>query len=138
MIFRGVRQRLAASSQPLSAIPIVKTLSVLLVAVTSSTAQELAPRAYLVTPKASNAVTISWSWNTGDVTFDPAVPIVNTKGQFQTQVLSYYRAYGLFGRSSNMVVSLPYVASELSRHCRRRLHRGAPLRNGRCPRAILD
>jgi len=93
-------------------IRIFRTLPVLLVAATASHAQELVPRAYLVTPKGANAVTVSWSWNTGEVTFDPAVPILDTKGTFQTQVLSYYRSYGFFGRSSNIVVSLPYVLAD--------------------------
>jgi hypothetical protein len=88
-----------------------RTLQALLIAATMSSAQELVPRAYLVTPKGSNAVTLSWSWNSGEVTFDPSVPISDNKGSFQTQVLSYYHSYGLFGRSSNIVVSLPYTVA---------------------------
>src|SRR4051794_11417297 len=74
---------------------IAGTLRALLLAATISSAQDLVPRAYLVTPKGSNAVTLSWSWNSGDVTFDPSVPITDSKGSFQTQVLSYYHSYGL-------------------------------------------
>jgi hypothetical protein len=88
-----------------------RTLPALLIAVTIASAQELVPRAYLVTPKGANAVTLSWSWNSGGVTFDPSVPITENKGTFQTQVLSYYHSYGLFGRSSNIVVSLPYAVA---------------------------
>jgi hypothetical protein len=86
----------------------------LLFAASVCAAQELVPRAYLVTPKGSNAVTLSWSWNSGDVTFDPAVPITDSSGRFQTQVFSYYHSYGLFGRSSNIVVSLPYAVANFS------------------------
>ncbi len=95
----------------MSTVFIARTLQLILVGAAVASAQELVPRAYLVTPKGSNAVTLSWSWNSGDVTFDPSVPITDAGGRFQTQVLSYYHSYGLFGRSSNIVVSLPYAVA---------------------------
>ena len=67
------------------------------------------PRAYVITPIRSNAVTISASWNNGELTFDPSVPIEGARGQFQVGVLSYFHSFGLAGRSSNIVVSLPYT-----------------------------
>jgi len=72
-------------------------------------AQDLVPRAYLITPAGSNAITLSYSWNNGAVIFDPSVPVENAKGRFHTSVLSYYHSYALFGRSSNVVVSVPYA-----------------------------
>ena len=72
-------------------------------------AQELIPRAYLITPVGCNAVTFSYSWNDGNLVFEPSVPIEQGKGRFSTQILSYYRSFGLLGRSSNLVVSLPYA-----------------------------
>ena len=95
----------------MSTTAIANTLRVFLFAAIVGRAQELVPRAYLVTPKGSNAVTVSWSWNSGAVTFDPSLPITDSNGTFQTQVLSYYHSYGLFGRSSNIVVSLPYAVA---------------------------
>jgi len=88
-----------------------RILPILVVGAGWASAQDLAPRAYLITPKSANAVVISWAYNSGSVAFDPSVPITDAKGTFQTQVLSYYRAYGLFGRSSNIVVSLPYAVA---------------------------
>ena len=75
-----------------------------------ASAQDLVPRAYLITPTASNAITLSYSWNEGEVNFDPSVPIEDPKGRFHTSVLSYYHSYGLLGRSSNVVVSVPYAS----------------------------
>ena len=77
-----------------------------------SCAQDLIPRAYLVTPSGSNAVTFSYSWNDGRILFDPTVPIDDAKGRFQTSVLSYYHSFSLWGRSSNVVVSLPYATGD--------------------------
>jgi hypothetical protein len=71
-------------------------------------AQDLIPRAYLVTPAGSNAVTFAFGWNDGEIVFEPSVPIENGRGRFQTYVASYYHSFGMMGRSSNAVVSIPY------------------------------
>ena len=64
----------------------------LLLTTATACAQDLVPRAYLITPTGSNAVTVGYSWNKGDVVFDPSVPIEDAKGTFQTPVLSYYHS----------------------------------------------
>src|SRR3954463_15011696 len=105
------RRPASGSWRGLNIVSTAGTLQALLIAATISSAQDLVPRAYLVTPKGSNAITLSWSRNSGEVTFDPSVPITDTKGSVETQVLSFYHSYGLFGRSSNVVVSLPYTVA---------------------------
>jgi hypothetical protein len=80
----------------------------LLLASAVACAQDLVPRAYLITPAGSNAVTMGYSWNKGDVVFDPSVPIDDARGTFQTPVISLYHSYAVLGRSSNIVVSVPY------------------------------
>ena len=77
---------------------------------TSACAQDLAPRAYVVTPVGSNAVTFSYSHNNGPVFVDPTVPVDNATGSFDTELLSYYRAFAFFGRSANVTGLLPYAA----------------------------
>lgn len=88
----------------------------LLLVLSTNTArgQDLVPRAYLITPMGSNAVTVSYSWNSGALVFDPSVSIENGQGTFNLEVLSYYHAYGLLGRSSNLVVSVPYANGNFS------------------------
>lgn len=71
--------------------------------------QDLAPRAYVVTPNATNVLTLGYTYNTGSVFVDPALPVEDLKIQFQTQTLSYYRALDLWGRSSNITVLFPYA-----------------------------
>ena len=71
-------------------------------------AQDLAPRAYFITPVRSNAVTISYVFNDGDVLFDPAIPIKNAQGQINTSIFTFYHALDFFGRSANITASLPY------------------------------
>src|SRR5271169_863106 len=71
-------------------------------------AQDLAPRAYLITPLHSNAVTITWSFFDGGVNFNGTVPIANATGTYYVPILSYYHSLNFFGRSANVTVSLPY------------------------------
>jgi hypothetical protein len=80
----------------------------------SMRAQDLVPRAYLITPTGSNALILSYGWNSGDITFDPSVPIEDASGQFSASVLSYYHSFSLLGRSSNIVISAPYVSGNVA------------------------
>jgi hypothetical protein len=82
---------------------------VALLAAAIATGQDLVPRAYLITPAGSSAVTLSSSWNGGQIAFEPSVPVEDASGSFESYVLSYYHSYSLAGRSSNLVVSLPYA-----------------------------
>jgi hypothetical protein len=80
----------------------------------ASSAQDLAPRAYLITPSGANAVTLSWSFNDGAVFLDPSIPVDNLRSQFQTAVVSYTHAWSFFGRSSNISLFLPYARANAS------------------------
>ncbi len=85
--------------------------SVLIVIATSVglDAQDLAPRAYLVTPVHSNALTMTYSRSSGDLDFGSTLPITGASADVNVSTLSYYHATGLFGRSSNFTVSMPYA-----------------------------
>jgi len=72
-------------------------------------AQDLVPRAYLVTPVGANAVTVSTSFFDGSVFTDPTAPLTDFKARFDTTVLSYSRAFEFFRRSANVVASMPYA-----------------------------
>jgi hypothetical protein len=72
-------------------------------------AQDLSPRAYVISPTGSNAVTLTWSYFNGGVNFNGAVPITGATGIYNISSFSYYHAFGLFGRSANFAASLPYA-----------------------------
>jgi hypothetical protein len=72
-------------------------------------AQDLSPRAYVITPLHSNAVTLTYSFYNGGIQLDGAAPIKNATGTYNVSVLTYYHAFGVFGRSANANVSLPYA-----------------------------
>ena len=81
-------------------------LCVFVVRVTS--AQDLAPRAYIITPLHSNAVTLTYSFYDGSLLFDGNVPITQAKAQAHVSVFNVYHSFNFFGRTASILVSLPY------------------------------
>jgi hypothetical protein len=71
-------------------------------------AQDLAPRAYVITPLHSNAVTLIYSFYDGSVLFDGAAPITNASATINVEIFSLYHALNFFGRSANISAALPY------------------------------
>ncbi len=72
-------------------------------------AQDLAPRAYLITPLHSNAVILTYSFYDGSIDFNGVLPVTDAKGKYSIPIFSYYHSFGLFGRSANIVAALPYA-----------------------------
>ena len=71
--------------------------------------QDLAPRAYVITPIHSNAVTLTSSFYHGGVNFNGTIPVTGATGTYMVPVLSYYHTLDFFGRSANVTMSLPYA-----------------------------
>jgi len=71
-------------------------------------AQDLAPRAYVVTPIHSNAVTLTYSFFDGSINFNGALPVSDATGKYSVPIFGYYHSFNLFGRSANIVAALPY------------------------------
>src|SRR6516162_11717784 len=70
-------------------------------------AQDLAPRAYVITPVRSNAVTLTYSYYDGGVNFNGTIPVKNGTGTFSVPIFSVYHSFNFFGRSANIVAALP-------------------------------
>ncbi len=77
-------------------------------------AQDLSPRAYLITPVNSNAVTLTYSFYDGGLNFNGTIPITGATGTYSVPILSYYHAFSFFGRSANVNASLPYGVGTFS------------------------
>lgn len=76
--------------------------------------QDLAPRAYVITPLHSNAVTLTWSYYNGGLDFNGAVPVKDARGTYNVPVVSLYHSFSFFGRSANVTASLPYGVGNFS------------------------
>ena len=72
-------------------------------------AQELSPRAYVITPLRSNAVVVTYTFFDSSVQFDGALPITGATGKYSVPVFTCYRAFNLLVRSANANASLPYA-----------------------------
>ena len=85
-------------------------LWLLFVVATSSpgVAQDLAPRAYIITPIHSNAVTLTYALYDGELLFDGAVPITGARARVNVPVFSIFHSLRLARRTANFTASLPY------------------------------
>ena len=71
-------------------------------------AQDLAPRAYLITPVHSNAVTLTYSFFDGNLLFEGTAPITGATARAHVAIFNYSRSLNFFGRTANFTASLPY------------------------------
>jgi hypothetical protein len=76
--------------------------------INSCRAQDLAPRAYLITPLHSNAINLTYSFYNGGLDFNGVVPIKGATGTYSVPNVGYYHSFSFFGRSANIAAGLPY------------------------------
>ena len=71
-------------------------------------AQDLAPRAYVITPIHWNAVIVTYSFSDGGILFNNILPVTDAKATLDVPILSYFHTFNFFGRSANFTAGLPY------------------------------
>jgi hypothetical protein len=71
-------------------------------------AQDLSPRAYLITPLRSNAITVANIFNDGELLIEGAVPITGATGRLNMPNVTLYHALSVLGRSANVTATLAY------------------------------
>lgn len=71
--------------------------------------QELEPRAYSISPVGMNFVVVAFTRSTGDVNFDPTLPVENAQAEIQNVAFGYFRSIDFCGRSANVSVLVPYT-----------------------------
>ena len=71
-------------------------------------AQEITPRLFWPTPKGTQVLVSGYSYSNGDVQIDPSAPIEGANSTINTGILAYTRTLDLWGRTSNILVKLPY------------------------------
>jgi len=97
-------------------LSIIEFLSVALFILASATglyAQQLEPRAYSISPTGVNVTNLSYGYSTGDLSFDPSLPIENASAQIHGGAAGYFRSIDVAGRSANVAIVVPYVAGNL-------------------------
>jgi len=71
-------------------------------------AQEISPRLFWPTPKGTKVLVSGYAYASGDVLFATSIPIEEADSNVNTGVLAYTQTLGLWGRTSNFLVELPY------------------------------
>jgi hypothetical protein len=71
-------------------------------------AQELAPRAYIIAPINSNAVILTAGGYRGGIDVNGAIPITGFTATYYIPVIPNSHSFSLLGRSTNFTGSLPY------------------------------
>jgi len=85
----------------------------LLGAVRSGHAQDLDPRAYVVTPLELNIAVAIYNHTWGDVLLDPSLPVDDVTARLNAYAIGYFRSINFFGRSANIRIALPYVTGHV-------------------------
>jgi hypothetical protein len=71
-------------------------------------AQELTPRAYWPSPKGTKVLVSGYSYTSGNELFDPSIPLYGVESKINTGILAYMQTFGLWGKTTNVIVELPY------------------------------
>jgi len=75
--------------------------------------QELVPAAYTPAPVGINLVTVAGGYSSGDVSFDPSLPVEEASARIHAWSFGYGRTFGLLGRAANLTVITPYLVGDL-------------------------
>lgn len=77
-------------------------------------AQDLEPRAYAPNPIGANFLALAIVNSTGEVLLDPALPLSDVQADLNSGALGYVHTFGLFDRSANAALALPYVRGDVA------------------------
>ena len=72
-------------------------------------AQEMSPRAYWPAPTGTQVLTLGATYTSGDIIPDPSLPLTGVDSSITVGYAAYLRTLNLFGRSSNLILELPYA-----------------------------
>lgn len=71
-------------------------------------AQDLAPRSYVITPIHSNAVVVTYSFMSGNLDFQGAAPISDASAKANLPILAIFHSMKVFDRNASFTIGLPY------------------------------
>jgi len=90
-------------------VPLPRLLLLALLCASPVAAQELEPRAYSASPIGANFVLAAVGRSSGDVIFDPTVPITDVRADLYSTTVGVGRTFSLGGRLALLTAGLPYV-----------------------------
>ncbi|HYN41913.1 MAG TPA: transporter [Thermoanaerobaculia bacterium] len=75
----------------------------------SAFAQELEPRAYSPSPVGANFLLAAYSYQSGEILFDPSLPFSDVEAKINGVVGGYGRSFAFAGRSATAAIAVPYA-----------------------------
>ena len=100
----AVRPRRNAAATLVAVLGLVALLSP-----ASALAQELEPRAYSPSPVGTNFLLAAWSYQSGEILFDPALPFSDVEARINGVVGGYGRCFSFAGRTATAALAVPYA-----------------------------
>jgi hypothetical protein len=94
-------------SQPLRGFTVAAALTSVLVA-RHAGAQDMEPRAYSSSPTGANFLVLGFGRTSGDVLFDPTLPLTDVHADLNAGLLGLGRTFGIGGRLALLTAALPY------------------------------
>jgi len=76
----------------------------------SAAAQEIEPRTYVNTPVKLNFVAVAYAFQTGNVFFDPSLPIEDVVADVHIGAVRYLRTLAIAGKPAKLTVVQPFVS----------------------------
>jgi Putative MetA-pathway of phenol degradation len=77
-------------------------------------AQDMEPRAYSASPIGANFLVTAFTWSTGAVVLDPALPITDVQADVQGIALALGHSFNLFGNLALVTAAMPYAVADVS------------------------
>lgn len=93
--------------ETVSPLPLILLLAVGLTSAVAF-AQELAPRAYWPAPKGTKVASFTYQYSTGDILFDPSLPVVGVDSRLNLAQFSLTQTVDIAGRTANFQFNVPY------------------------------
>jgi hypothetical protein len=72
------------------------------------------PRAYSASPVGANFLVTSVSWSTGNVVFDPTLPVTDVNANVKSLVVAVGHTFNLLGCLALGTVALPYATADVT------------------------
>ncbi len=95
-------------------LPAVALFLLLLAAALHASAQDLEPRAYAPAPVGANFFLVNYSYQSGEVLFDPALPFTDVNAYISGVSFGYGHTFPLFGRFASGAVVVPYAFGSIN------------------------
>jgi hypothetical protein len=80
----------------------------------SAPAQELARRTYSAVPIDTNFIVVDHARSSGDLLFDPSLPVTDLQAKINTYAIGYSHSFSLLGHVASVALSAPCANANLT------------------------